>query len=90
METKGVSFAIVSAVRAGVVEQLTSIAKYPFDGARIQYVEKQFIETLGKSGASGLSELFFKNDERAKAIIHDGQKHYRKFVALGRYLTLFR
>jgi len=88
METKGVSSAIISAVRAGVVEQLSSIAKYPFDGARIQHVEKQFIETLGKSGASGLSELFFKNDERAKAIIHDGQKHYRKFVALGRYLTL--
>ncbi len=88
METKGVSSAIISAVRAGVVEQLSSIAKYPFDGARIQYVEKQFIEALGKSGASGLSELFLKNDERAKAIIHDGQKHYRKFVALGRYLTL--
>jgi len=88
METKGVSSAIISAVRVGIVEQLSSIAKYPFDGARIQYVEKQFIETLGKSGASGLSELFSQNDERAKAIIHDGQKHYRKFLALGRYLTL--
>ena len=88
METKGVSSAIISAVRVGVVEQLNSIAKYPFDGARIQYVEKQFIETLGKSGASGLSELFSQNDERAKAILHDGQKHYRKFLALGRYLTL--
>jgi hypothetical protein len=88
METKGVSSAIISAVRAGVVKQLSSISKYPFDGARIQYVEKQFFETLGKSGASGLSELFLKNDECAKAIMHDGQKHYRKFVALGRYLTL--
>ena len=88
MKTKGVSSAIVSAVRVGVVEQLSSIAKYPFDGARIQYVEKRFIETLGKSGASGLSELFSQNDERAKAIIHDGRKHYRKFLALGRYLTL--
>ena len=88
METKGVSSAIISAVRAGVVEQLSSIANHPFDGAQIQYLEKQFIETLGKSGASGLSELFLKNDERAKAIIHDGQKHYRKFVTLGRYLTL--
>jgi hypothetical protein len=37
---------------------------------------------------SGLSELFSQNDERAKAIIHDGQKHYRKFLAMGRYLTL--
>jgi len=88
METKGVSSAIISALRVGVVEQLSSIAKHPFDGARIQYVEKQFIETLGKSGASGLSELFLQNDERAKAIIHDGQRHYRKFLALGRYLTL--
>lgn len=88
METKGVSSAIISAVRVGVVEQLGSIAKHPFDGARIQSVEKQFIETLGKSGASGLSQLFLRNDERVKAIIHDGQKHYRKFFAWGRYLTL--
>jgi hypothetical protein len=88
MKTKGVSSAIISALRVGVVEQLSSIAKYPFDGARMQYVEKQFIETLGKSGASGLSQLFLQNDERAQAIIHDGQKHYRKFLALGRYLTL--
>ena len=88
METRGVSSAIISAVRDGVKEQISSIARYPFDGARIHYVEKQFIETLGKSGASGLSELFSRNDEQAKAIVHNGQKHYRKFVALGRYLTL--
>jgi len=88
METKGVSSAIISVVRAGVVEQLSSIAKYPFDGKRIQYVEKQFIETLGKSGASGLSKLFSQNDERAKSISLNGEKHYRKFLALGRYLTL--
>lgn len=88
METKGVPSAIITAVRAGVAEQLTRIAKYPFDGARIQYVEKQFFETLGKSGAFGLSELFSRNDEQAKSIMHDGQKHYRKFFALGKYLTL--
>ena len=84
METKGVSSAIISAVRAGVAEQLSSIAKYPFDGKRIQYVEKQFIETLGKSGASGLSKLFSQNDERAKSISLNGEKYYRKFLALGR------
>ena len=88
MEIKGVSSAIISAVRNGVMEQLSSIAKHPFDGARIQYVEKQFIETLGKSGASGLSKLFFQNDERAKTINYNGQKHYRKFLAMGKYLTL--
>jgi len=88
METRGVPSAIITAVRAGVAEQLTRIAKYPFDGARIQYVEKQFFEKLGKSGAFGLSELFSRNDEQAKSIMHDGQKHYRKFLALGRYLTL--
>ena len=88
METKGVSSAIISAVRVGVVEQLNSIAKHPFDGARIQCVEKQFVATLGESGASGLSELFSQNDERSKAITYNGQKHYRKFIALGRYLTL--
>jgi len=88
METRGVPSAIISAVRAGVVEQIRSIAKCPFDGARVQYVEKQFVETLGKSGASGLSALFTQNDEQAKAIMHDGQKHYRKFLSLGKYLTL--
>ncbi|MDP2968653.1 MAG: hypothetical protein Q8P64_05540 [Deltaproteobacteria bacterium] len=88
METKGVSSAILSAVRAGVAEQLTAVVKRPFDGASIQSVEKKFIETLGKSGASGLIELFSRNDEPAKAVIHDGEKHYRKFLALGRYLTL--
>jgi hypothetical protein len=88
MKTKGVSSAIISAVRVGVVAQLSSIAKYPFDGARIQDVEKQFIESLGKSGASGLSELFSQNDELARTIIYNGDKHYRKYIALGRYLTL--
>lgn len=88
METRGVPSAIISAVRVGVVEQLKALAKYPFDGARVQHVEKQFFETLGKSGASGLSELFAQNDEQAKAITHEGQKHYRKFLSLGKYLTL--
>jgi hypothetical protein len=88
METRGVPSAIISAVRVGVVEQLKALAKYRFDGARVQYVEKQFFETLGKSGASGLSELFAKNDEQAKTITYDGQKHYRKFLSLGKYLTL--
>lgn len=88
MKTKGVSNAIVSAVRTSVAEQLGSVVGYSFDGAAIQYVEKKFIDSLGKSGAAGLSELFSQNDERAKAIVYNGQKHYRKFLALGRYLTL--
>jgi hypothetical protein len=88
MDTQGVSSAILSSVRAGVGEQLATIAKRPFDGASIQAVEKEFIATLGKSGATGLTKLFACNDEPAKAIIHDGQRHYRKFLAMGRYLTL--
>ncbi len=88
MKTRGVPSAIISAVRVGVVKQLKALARYPFDGARVQYVEKHFFETLGKSGASGLSELFAQNDEQAKTIILDGQKHYRKFLSLGKYLTL--
>jgi len=88
MKITGVSSAVISAIRTGVAEQLSSIARFPFDGARVQDVEKQFYETLGKSGASGLSELFSQNDERAKAIVHNGQKHYRKFLTLGKYLTL--
>jgi hypothetical protein len=88
MKTDGVSSAILSAVRGGVVEQLATVAKRSFDGANIQVVEKKFIETLGKSGASGLITLFACNDEPSTFIIHDGQKHYRKFLARGRYLTL--
>ncbi len=88
METKNVSSAILSAVRAGVGDQLTAIAKRLFDGANIQSVEKQFIEILGKSGSIGLIELFACNDEPAKNIFYDGQKHYRKFLGMGRYLTL--
>lgn len=88
METRGVSSAIVSAVRDGVAEQIAGIAKRPFDGANIHIVEKQFIETIGRSGTCGLSELFATNDESRKAILHGGQKHYRKYLAMGRYLTL--
>jgi hypothetical protein len=88
MKTNGVSNAILTAVRDGVVGQLTAVAKRPFDGANIQTVEKNFFETLGKSGAAGLVELFACNDESAKSIFRDGEKHYRKFLAMGRYLTL--
>jgi hypothetical protein len=88
METRGVSSAIVSAVRDGVAEQIVGIAKRPFDGANIHIVEKQFIETIGQSGICGLSELFATNDESRKAIVHGGRKHYRKYLAMGRYLTL--
>src|SRR3990170_7140597 len=88
MKIIGVSSAILTAVRDGMVGQLTAVAKRPFDGANIQTVEKQFFETLGKSGASGLIQLFARNDEPAKAVIQDGKKHYRKFLAMGRYLTL--
>src|SRR3972149_6187899 len=88
MRINGVSSAILTAVRDGVLAQLTAVAKRPFDGANIQTVEKNFFETLGKSGATGLIELFACNDEPAKAITHDGEKHYRKFLAMGRYLTL--
>jgi len=88
METKGVSSSIISAVRIGLAEQIAGLAKRPFDGANIQMVEKQFIETIGQSGTSGLRELFTTNDESRKAIFHGGRKHYRKFLTLGRYLTL--
>jgi hypothetical protein len=88
LKTNGVSTAILAAVRDGVVGQLTAVAKRQFDGANIQTVEKNFFENLGKSGARGLMELFACNDESAKAIIQDGEKHYRKFLTMGRYLTL--
>jgi hypothetical protein len=88
METKGVSSSILSAIRAGVAGQLAGVAKRPFDGASIHIVEKQFIETIGQSGTHGLSKLFSCNDESRKAFVLNGQKHYRKYLAMGRYLTL--
>lgn len=88
MKTDGVSTAILSGIRAGVVGQLATVAKWPFDGASIQIVEKGFFETIGESGARGLRELFARNDEIKTAIDYDGQKHYRKYLAMGRYLTL--
>jgi hypothetical protein len=88
MKTKGVSSAILTAVRTGIEGQLGSIAKRPFDGSRIQEVEKEFLETIGKSGAHGLTELFVCNDEAKSTVVIDGQKHYRKYLANGRYLTL--
>jgi len=88
MKTSGVSTAILSSIRTGLVGQLARIAKWPFDGASIQIVEKEFFETIGQSGARGLRELFAHNDEIKTAIDYDGQKHYRKYLAMGRYLTL--
>ena len=88
METKGVSSSILSAVRVGVADQLAGVAKRPFDGSSIHTVEKQFIETIGQSGTQGLSKLFSCNDESRKAVVFNGQKHYRKYLAMGRYLTL--
>lgn len=88
MDTKGVSSAILAAVRTGVAGQLASIAKRPFDGCRIQEIEKEFHETIGKSGARGLTELFARNDEAKRSIVYDDEKHYRKYLANGRYLTL--
>jgi hypothetical protein len=88
MKTEGVSSAILSRVRSGVAGQLATIAKWPFDGASIQIAEQGFFETVGESGARGLTELLARNDEAKTAIVHNGQKHYRKYLATGRYLTL--
>jgi hypothetical protein len=85
MKIHGVSSAILAAVRDGVLAQLAAVAKRPFDGANIQTVEKNFFETLGKSGATGLIELFACNDESAQAITRDREKHYRKFLRLSSF-----
>jgi len=88
MKTQRVSSSILSAVRACLADQLSAIAKRPFDGASIQIVEKRFIETIGQSGSRGLNQLFSCNDEQRKTVLVNGQKHYRKYSATGRYLTL--
>ena len=88
MEVKGVSSAIISAVRGRIGNQLKSVCKQPFDGVEVQTIEKNFFHTLGKSGASGLTILFSSNDETKNVLILGGQKHYRKYFSVGRYLTL--
>ena len=88
MKTQGVSSSILSAVRTGVADQLVGIAKQPFDGSSIHTIEKRFIETIGQSGSHGLSQLLSCNDEYRKTVIVNGRKHYRKYSATGRYLTL--
>lgn len=88
MKTKGVSAAIVSDVRGGVEDQLKLISNQPFDGIEIQRIEKKFFQMLGKSGAVGLVTLFSSNDEIRKSLVLEGQKHYRKYFSVGRYLTL--
>ena len=75
MKTNGASSSIISALRANLSDQITAIAKRPFDGASIHIVEKQFIETIGKSGSHGLNQLFSCNDEPRKTVIVNGQKH---------------
>jgi hypothetical protein len=88
MKTNGVSSSIISAVRDSLSDQLATMAKRTFDGASIHIVEKQFVETIGKSGSHGLSQLLCCNDESRKTVIVNGQKHYRKYATTGRYLTL--
>ncbi len=88
MKTSHVKTAILSALRGGADSQLASVAKRPFNGANINIVEKQFFKTVGESGASGLHQLLSCNDENRKTVVFDGQRHYRKYFAMGRYLTL--
>ena len=88
MKTNGVGSRIFLAIRASLTDQLVAITKRPFNGASIHIVEKQFIETIGQSGSLGLSQLLCSNDESRKTVIVNGQKHYRKYFATGRYLTL--
>jgi len=88
MKIKGVSSAIISAISDDIKEQIPTLVKRPFDGANIQAIEKEFIETIGKSGTSGLMKLFSCNDEPRGVITYDGQKHYRKYLSMGRYMTL--
>ena len=89
MEVAGVSSAIVSAVKKRVEKQIKTFSKQPFNGIRIQTIEKELYESLGKSGASGLTVLFSSNDETKKTLIFGGEKHYHKYISLGKYLTLF-
>jgi hypothetical protein len=88
MKTTQVSKSILSAVKTGLADQLAGIAKRPFDGESINIVEKQFMDTIGQSGSRGLFQLFSCNDEYRKTFTLNGQKHYRKYCATGRYLTL--
>ena len=88
MEIKNVDNEIISSLRKGLAERIKRFAKEPFDGKTIQTVEKEFLETVGESGAAGLTELFIRNAEPEKRIIENDETHYRKFISTGKYLTL--
>lgn len=88
MDTKGVTTSILSTIQAGVEGHINDIAKRSFDGANVQLVEKKFYKTIGEAGACGLSELLVRNDKKDHTILYGDQKHYRKYIAAGRYLTL--
>jgi hypothetical protein len=88
MEIKNIDKEIISSLRKGLAERIKRLAKEPFDGKTIQTVEKEFLETVGESGAAGLTELFIRNAEPEKRIIENDETHYRKFISTGKYLTL--
>lgn len=88
MKTKGVTNTILSSVRTGVVNQLSAISKRLFNGANIQILEEGFFSTIGQSGVNGLGDLFSCNDEFERIIMHNGQRHYRKYFSRVRYMTL--
>lgn len=88
METKDVSKLVLLSIQEGLSQQLSELSKYSFDGRSILIAEKQFFQNIGKSGTVGLEKLFSENDEIKKVITHRGKKHYFKFTATGKYLTL--
>jgi hypothetical protein len=88
METKDVSKLVLLSIQEGLSQQLSELSKYSFDGSSILIAEKQFFQNIGKSGTVGREKLFSENDELKKVITHRGKKHYFKFTATGKYLTL--
>lgn len=88
MRINHVSNVVLARIKHDLIEQLSEIKKDDFHGASVQIVERKFIETFGKAGTIGISELFSQNDEDRNIILHNGQKHYLKFKSIGKYLTL--
>jgi len=88
MRTKNVSNQVLSSIKCEIAGQLSKIEEREFHGASIQDVEKGFYNIIGKSGATGLRELFFQNSEKPNFVFHHNEKHYFKFESTGKYLTL--
>jgi len=88
METKNVSNVLISTIKGALRNQLLEVQDRAFNGHSLLTVEKNFLESIGKAGSAGISELLLQNDETSKILRKGNQTYYLKYKSTGTYLTL--